>query len=171
MAKKNASKTKALNPLGGDDRIAIVGGVRTPFVKAWADLKDWTEATLGREAVNELINRTELDPNLIDEVIIGCVSAPMDGPNVGREVVLRSQVPNGVPATTVQMYCASSAYAVVNACGDIMSGVADVVIAGGVESMSSARARYSLPLTHALQEVSKARNIQDRFKAFTDLRA
>ncbi|MBA2664744.1 MAG: acetyl-CoA C-acyltransferase [Bradymonadaceae bacterium] len=172
MATKTRKKTKALgSPIGGDDRIAIIAGVRTPFAKAWTVYNDWTEAALAREVAAELVNRTELDMELIDSLILGCVSVPMDGPNVAREVVLRSQLPNSIPATTVQMYCASSAYAILNACGDLVSGVADVVIAGGVESMSAARARFSLPLTHALQEVSRAKKLQDRVKAFTSIHA
>src|SRR5690554_2685971 len=109
MATSQKSKLKKFGPaLGGEDRVAIVAGVRTPFVKAWTAYKDWTEASLAREAVTELVNRTELDMKLIDSLIMGCVSVPMDGPNVAREAVLRSQLPNTIPATTVQMYCASS---------------------------------------------------------------
>lgn len=172
MATRQKSKLKQFGPaLGGDDRIAIVAGVRTPFAKAWTAYKDWTEASLAREAVTELVNRTELDMRLIDSLILGCVSVPMDGPNVARETVLRSQLPKVIPATTVQMYCASSAYAISVACGDLLSGVADVVIAGGVESMSAARARFSLPFTHALQEVGRAKSLQDRVKALTGIHA
>ena len=155
--------------LGGEDRIALIDGVRTPFVKAWAQYKNLNEADLGRIAVNELINRVDMDPSEIDECVFGCVSAPMNGPNVAREVVLRSQLPKNIPAYTVQMYCASSGAAAINAAGDILSGVADVVLVGGVESMSSAQARFSLNLTHALNDVSKARSMQDRIKALADV--
>ncbi len=166
MAKKNKNSA-----LGGDDPVAIVAGVRTPFAKAWSEFKDWNEADLGREAVAELVNRVDIDPKIIDELIFGCVSAPMDGPNVGREVVLRSQLPQHIPASTVQMYCASSAYAAVQGINSLLVGTSQVVIAGGVESMSSARARFSLPLTHALQEVASARSIPDRLKALGRIKA
>ena len=160
------SKKSSQSPLGGNDRIAIVAGARTPFAKAWTDYKHLNEADLGRAAVTELVNRSEIDPALIDEVIMGCVSAPMNGPNVAREIVLRSALPNHIAAYTVQMYCASSALATVNACGDLLTGAADVVIAGGVESMSAAQARVSLPLTHALNEASKAGSPVDMLRAF-----
>lgn len=157
------------NPLGGDDRVAIIAGTRTPFVKAWAEFNDYNEADLQRLAINELVNRVDFDTKEIDECVVGCVSAPMNGPNVAREAVLRSQLPNHIPAYTVQMYCASSGLAVINGVGDILSGAADVVVAGGVESMSSAQARISLPLTQALNDASRAKTMQARLKAFADL--
>lgn len=155
--------------LGKKDRVAIVAGVRTPFVKAWTTFRDLNEADLSRVALNELLNRVDFDPREIGEVVMGCVSAPMNGPNVAREAVLRSQVPNDVAAYTVQMYCASSGQAVINAAGDILMGATDIAIAGGVESMSSAQARVSLPLSQALNDASKARSLQDRLKAFEDV--
>ena len=162
--------SKAIN-LGQDDPIAIVGGVRTPFAKAWTTYKDWTHADLGRQAVAELVNRADIDPEIIDELIFGCVAAPMNGPNVGREIVLRSQLPKHIPATTVQMYCASSAYAAVQGINSLLVGTSQVVVAGGVEAMSAARAQFSLALTHALQQASTARNIQDRVGALMGLKA
>ena len=165
-----ATKIKKTPSLGGDDRIAIVAAARTPFVKAWSEFKDFNEADLARLAVNELLNRIDIDPQIIDECIVGCVSAPMNGPNIAREVVLRSQLPREIPAYTVQMYCASSGLATVNAVGDILSGVADTVLVAGVESMSSAQARFTLSLTHALNDASKARSVQARVKAFADVK-
>jgi acetyl-CoA acyltransferase len=165
-----ATKIKKTPSLGGDDRIAIVAAARTPFVKAWSEFKDFNEADLARLAVNELLNRIDIDPRIIDECIVGCVSAPMNGPNIAREVVLRSQLPREIPAYTVQMYCASSGLATINAVGDILSGVADTVLVAGVESMSSAQARFTLSLTHALNDASKARSVQARVKAFADVK-
>ena len=162
------AQSQTLNP---EDPIAIVGGVRTPFAKAWTSYKDWTHADLGREAVTELVNRADIDPERIDELIFGCVAAPMDGPNVGREVVLRSQLPKHIPASTVQMYCASSAYAAVQGVNSLMAGTSEIVIAGGVEAMSAARARFSLPLTHALQDAMKAKSVKDRVQAIRKLKA
>ncbi|MFB6264413.1 MAG: acetyl-CoA C-acyltransferase [Bradymonadaceae bacterium] len=158
-------------PLGGDDRIAIVDGARTPFAKAWTVYKHWNEADLARVATRELVERAELEPELIDEVVMGCVSAPMNGPNVAREVILRTPIPRMVPGYTVQEYCASSGLASLNAAGDIMMGGADVAIAGGVESMSAAQARVSLPLTHALNDASSARSPIEMLEAFKDVGA
>lgn len=152
------------------ERVAIIAGARTPFARAWTVYKHWSEADLGRAAVSALINQVDLDPRLIDECVLGCVSAPMNGPNVAREVVLRSELPNEIAAYTVQMYCASSGQAVITAVGAILQGMADVVIAGGVESMSAAQARQSLKLTHALNDAQKAKTMQGRLKALQGLR-
>ena len=158
-------------PMGGDDRVAVIAGARTPFAKAWTVYKHLNEADLARAAVQELVNDTDIDPHLIDEVVLGCVSVPMNGPNVAREVVLRTPLPRHIPAYTVQMYCASSALAAVNACGDILTGAADVAIIGGVESMSAAQARVSLPLTQALNEASKAKSPVQMLRAFEGVEA
>jgi acetyl-CoA acyltransferase len=173
MVSKTVKQTKKgiHTPLGGDDRVAVIAGARTPFAKAWTDYKHLNEADLARVAVSELVNRTDIDPELIDELIMGCVSAPMNGPNVAREVVLRTPLPNHIPAYTVQMYCASSALATVNAVGDILTGAADVALVGGVESMSAAQARVSLPLTHALNAASKAGSPADLLRAFEGVEA
>lgn len=151
------------------NRVAIIAGARTPFARAWSTYKDWTEADLGRAAVSALLQRTDIDPQLIDECVMGCVSAPMNGPNVAREIVLRSELPNHIAAYSVQMYCASSAQAIVAAVGSIMQGMSDVVIAGGVESMSAAQARLTLKLTHALNDAQKAKTFQGRISALAKL--
>ena len=169
MVDVSTHKEGSQTPLGGDDRIAIIDAARTPFAKAWTVYKDWNEADLGRVAVRELVERSEIDPEMIDEVVMGCVSVPMNGPNVAREVVLRSPLPRTIPAYTVQMYCASSALASMNAAGDLLMGGADIAIAGGVESMSAAQARISLPLTHALNEASRARTPMEMVRAFQDV--
>lgn len=153
------------------DRVAIIDGARTPFARAWTVYNDLNQADLGRAAVSALINRVDMDPNLIDSCIIGCVSAPMNGPNVAREIVLRSELNNLISAYTVQMYCASSAQAVMCAVGEILQGSADIVIAGGVESMSATQARVSLPLTQALNDASRAKTVQARIQALSHLSA
>lgn len=152
-------------------RVAIIDGVRTPFVKAWTVYKDQSAADLGRFCVRELVARNPQAEALTDEVVMGVVAAPSVGPNVAREVVLRSGLRREIPAYCVQMYCASSALAVANAAGDIASGMADVVVAGGVESTSSVQALVSRELTHALNDLSKARTMQGRLKALAHLSA
>ncbi len=169
MASTTPDKPDTQTPLGGEERIAIVDGARTPFAKAWTVFKDWNEADLGRVAVRELVERTEIDPELIDDLVMGCVSAPMNGPNVAREIVLRTPLPRTIPAYTVQMYCASSALAAVNAAGDLLMRGADVAIAGGVESTSASQARVSLPLTQALNEASSAKSPLEMLEAFSEV--
>lgn len=164
-----AAEITAVESAPARDRIAIVAGARTPFARAWGVFKDWTEADLGRAAVSALINKVDLDPRLVDQLIMGCVSAPMNGPNVAREIVLRGELDNDTAAYTTQLYCASSGQAVINGIGEILMGNADIVIAGGVESMSAAQARLTLKLTHALNDASKAKTMPERLRALASV--
>lgn len=153
-------------PQNGGRRVAIVAGTRTPFARAWTAYRDLGSADLGAEAVRALLHRSDLDPKEVDQLVFGCVAAPANGPHVGREVVFRSPIPASVPATTVQFYCASSARAVVDGAMEIALGQADVVIAGGVESLSENQVLFSKKFTHALQAASKAKSIPSRLAAF-----
>src|SRR5690242_12677940 len=114
----------------------IVGGARTPFVKAWGALRGVPAWSLGRIAATEAIARSTVDPAEIDEVIFGNIAQPADATNIARVVALRSNLPVSTPAYTVNRNCASGIQAVVDAALRIESGLADVVLAGGVESMS-----------------------------------
>lgn len=147
-------------------RVAIIDGVRTPFARAWTAYKDLGAADLGGHAVRALLAATELDPREVDQLIFGCVAATPHGPHVGREVVFRTDLPPQVPAVTVQLYCASGARAVVDGANEIALGHADVVVAGGAESMSEAQVMWSKKVTHALQSASKARSLGKRLAAF-----
>jgi len=114
----------------------IVGGARTPFVKAWGALRRVPARELGRIAASEAIARSTVDPAELDEVIFGNIAQPADATNIARFIGLRSGVPRSVPAFTVNRNCASGIQAVVDATLRIESGLADLVLAGGVESMS-----------------------------------
>src|SRR5688572_28897269 len=96
-------------------RIAIVGGVRTPFVKAFTDFNAIPAKDLSRIASSELIQRLELDPAVIDEVVIGTVGATSDAPNIARVVSLLAGVPERKRAMTVSLNCASGIYSVTTA--------------------------------------------------------
>ncbi len=118
--------------------IAIIDGVRTPIGNFGGALKEVTNQKLGESVVRELLKRTGIDPLLIEEVIFGCVGQYSDATNVARVIALMAGLPQTTPAYTVGRNCASGMQAVVNACQNILSGDADVQIAGGVENMSLA---------------------------------
>ncbi|MGE0764386.1 MAG: acetyl-CoA C-acyltransferase [Bdellovibrionales bacterium] len=121
-----------------DDRdVVIVDGVRTPFAKAGSKLKDIHPVELGRVALKELFNRTNLDVNQIDEVIIGNVGNPSDAVNISRVVALRAGVPQQVSAHSVHRNCASAMESITSGFDKIKAGSAEVVVAGGTESMST----------------------------------
>lgn len=119
------------------DRIAIVDGIRTPFIKAGTLFKDILAQELGRIAVRELLEITEISPKLIDEVIIGTVANPPDAANIGRVIALMSGIPQDKTAYTISRNCASGFEAITSAQEKIKTGQANIIIAGGTESMTN----------------------------------
>jgi acetyl-CoA C-acetyltransferase len=124
--------------MAANKEIVIVDGVRTPVGNFGGALKDVTNQSLGALVVKELVRRTGIDPNRIEEVIFGCVGQYSDATNLARVISLKAGLPIPIPAYTVARNCASGMQAIVNACQNILSGDADIQIAGGVENMSLA---------------------------------
>jgi acetyl-CoA C-acetyltransferase len=115
----------------------IVGAVRTAGGRRNGKLKDWHPIDLGAAVLDELVARTTADPAAIEDVIFGCVDqVGAQAANIARNAVLASSLPESVPGTTVDRQCGSSQQAIHFAAQAVMSGVHDVVIAGGVEAMS-----------------------------------
>lgn len=115
----------------------IVGAVRTPVGKRNGGLSDQHAADLSAVVLNELVERTGVDVDVIDDVIWGCVSQVGDqSSNIGRYSVLAAGWPEHIPGTTVNRACGSSQQALDFAVQAVMSGQQDVVVAGGVEVMS-----------------------------------
>jgi acetyl-CoA acyltransferase len=115
----------------------IAEAVRTPIGKRNGGLSGMHAADLSAVVLNELIERTGIDPNLVDDVIWGCVSQVGDqSSNIGRYSVLAAGWPESIPGTTINRACGSSQQAVDFAVQAVMSGQQDVVVAGGVEVMS-----------------------------------
>jgi acetyl-CoA acyltransferase len=151
-------------------RVAIVDGCRTPFAKSGTDFRDMNSTQLGKIAVRELLSRTELDVELIDHVVYGTVIQSVQEPNIAREVTLGSGIPPRVPSFTVGRACASSNQAITSAAEQIGLGMAEVVIAGGAESLTDVPILFSPEFRNALVRASKARTLPERLKAFTTLR-
>ena len=122
--------------MSSNREVVIVEGVRTPFAKAGTQLKNVHPVELGRVALIELIAKAELDPQTVDEVIIGNVGGPSDSVNVSRVIALKSGIPLKTSAYTVHRNCASALESITSGYEKIKSGTMDVVLAGGVESMS-----------------------------------
>ncbi len=131
----------------------IVGGVRTPFVKAGGPFNYLPAQELGRVVVRELLERFNLDPAPIDEVITGNV-APTDAANVSRVISLRAGIPKDRVAHTVNRNCASGLEAVTEAYERIRGGRAQAVIAVGVDSMSNIPLLWKKSLTDDFFEMS-----------------
>ena len=115
----------------------IVGAVRTPGGRKNGKLSQWHPTDLGALVLDEIVQRTGVKPELIDDVIFGCVSqSGAQSGNVARNAVLASSLPESVPGTTVDRQCGSSQQAIHFAAQAVMSETQDIVIAGGVEVMS-----------------------------------
>ena len=115
----------------------IVDAIRTAGGKRNGKLSGWHPADLSAETLRALVERNDIDPGIVDDVIIGCVMQVGDqSVNVGRNAVLAAGFPESVPATTIDRQCGSSQQALHFAAQGVMAGQYDVVIAGGVESMS-----------------------------------
>ena len=118
-------------------RVAIVAGVRTPFAKSGTTLKNLTAIQLGKHCVAELIQRSEIDGKLVEAIVYGTVVPSVVAPNIAREVSLLPMLPKGVQSFTVSRACASANQAITDAADQIALGHADVIIAGGAESLSN----------------------------------
>ncbi len=143
-------------------RVAIVAGCRTPFAKSGTVLKDLSAVELARLATRELLVRTEVAPAEIDEVVFGQVIPSVLAPNVAREVSLLPQLPRDVPAYSLNRACSSSSQAVVAAHDQIALGHADVVVAGGTESLSDVPILHSRRFAELLVQASRAKSLAQR---------
>jgi acetyl-CoA acyltransferase len=115
----------------------IIDAVRTPLGKRNGVLKDWHPVDLAAETLTALVERNGVDPSLVDDVIMGCVSQVGEQTyNVGRNAVLGAGWPESVPGVTLDRQCGSSQQAAHFAAQGVMAGVYDVVVAAGVESMT-----------------------------------
>ena len=154
----------------GRRRVAVIAGYRTPFCKAGTQLKDARGVDLARHAARELVERTNLDGQDVDEIIFGQVVPSPLVPNVAREVSLLPQFPKEIPAYSLNRACASGTQAVSAAHDQIALGHADVVIAGGVESLSDIPILASRRLADILVEASKAKSLGARVRTFGKIR-
>ena len=152
-------------------RVAIVAGLRTPFVKSGTSFKDLTALDLGRMVVSELLSRTELPVKSVDQVVFGAVIPSIQAPNLAREIALLTNLPHAVDAYSVSRACATSMQTMTNAADSIALGEADVVIAGGAEALSDVPIAYSRPVAQAVVAASKGKSLVDKIRAFSDVAA
>ncbi|HUI03823.1 MAG TPA: thiolase family protein [Acidimicrobiales bacterium] len=115
----------------------IVDAVRTPVGRRNGKLSGWHAVDLAAAPLKALVERNDLDPALIEDVVMGCtMTVGEQAMNIGRNAVLAAGFPDSVPGTTVDRQCGSAQQAIHFAAQAVMSGAMDVVVAAGVESMS-----------------------------------
>ncbi|MEA2161953.1 MAG: acetyl-CoA C-acetyltransferase [Thermoanaerobaculia bacterium] len=126
-----------------NETIYLLAAVRTPIGKFGGGLSSLTAADLGTASAKATLERSGVDPSAIDEVILGNARQAGVGPNVARQIAIRSGLAHEVPAYTVNQACGSGLRAIMNAADQIRLGQASIVLAGGTESMSNTP--YLLP--------------------------
>jgi len=129
----------------------IVEAVRTPVGRRGGGLSHVHSADLGAAAITALMNRSGIDPGAVEDVVFGCVDTlgPQAG-DIARTAWLAAGLPDHVPGTTVDRQCGSSQQAVHFAAQAVLSGTADVVVAGGVQNMSAVPIGYAMTAGQAL---------------------
>jgi acetyl-CoA acetyltransferase family protein len=143
-------------------RVAIVAGLRTPFIKAWTDFGHIPAHDLGALVVRELLERLDLRPELIDEVIMGNIAQPPEATNVARIIALQAGIPQSIPAFTVQRNCASGMEAIANAWYRIQAGEGEIYLAGGVESMSRIPLLFNEAATRWFNSLYRVKTLPQR---------
>jgi len=151
-------------------RVAVVAGLRTPFLKSGTEFKDLSAVDLGALLVNELVARSGIPAKEFDGLIFGqVIPAPLSS-LIGREVGLRTELPRTLPAHTTSRACATSIQSATEAADQIALGHADTMIAGGAESLSDAPIFASRPLAQALVALSRAKSLPDKAKILGSLK-
>lgn len=151
-------------------RVAVVGGCRTPFCRSGTVLRAMSAVELARQATIELVHRTDLDGSVVDEMYFGQVVPSVLAPNLAREVSLLPQFPASIPAASVNRACASANTAISLGADQIARGNADVVIAGGAESLSDIPVLHSRRFADMLVGLSRAKTLGQRLKLIAGLR-
>ncbi len=133
--------------------VVIISGVRTPIGNHGGAFRTLPPQELAAIVLKEAIDRAGIDPHLIDDVILGCISQQSDAPNIGRVAALMAGVPVHVTGCTIQRNCVSGMMAITMAYQAIQAGDGELFLCGGVESMSTAPycvrgARWGLKLRH-----------------------
>src|SRR5437763_5553753 len=133
--------------------VYLTAAVRTPIGRFGGSLKDWTAADLGVAVAKEALRRANVASEQVEDSIWGCARQAGGGPNVARQITIRAGVPDRVPAFTVNQACGSGLRAIILAAEKIILGRANVVLAGGAESMSrvpyfAESARWGMRMGH-----------------------
>lgn len=149
--------------------VVVVGGCRTPFLRSGTGYADLMAYELGAMAVSGLLQRTRVDPGAVDRLVFGTVIAEPKTSNLARETALACGLPPSCPAYTVTAACASSNVAIASAVEAIACGAADVVVAGGAETLSDVPIRFGREVRKRLVQSQKAKGVLDYVKLLQGL--
>ena len=152
------------------DRIAIISGLRTPFARQATAFHGIPAVDLGKMVVSELLARSEIPPDVIEQLVFGQVVQMPEAPNIAREIVLGTGMNVHTDAYSVSRACATSFQAVANVAESLMAGTIRAGIAGGADSSSVLPIGVSKKLARVLVDVNKARTTGQRLMLFSRLR-
>jgi acetyl-CoA acetyltransferase family protein len=152
------------------ERIAIIDGIRTPFSKAGSNLKEINADDLGAYICRELLYRSPIDISQIDDVVIGNVAQPGGAANIARIVALKAGIPKHVIASTVHRNCASGMESVTSGAEKILSGVSNIVLAGGTESMSQIPLLFNKKMTGFFEKLMRSKSLSQKIKTILTFR-
>jgi len=152
------------------DRIAIVSGLRTPFARQATAFHGIPAIELGKMVVSELLARSEIPPEAIEQLVFGQVVQMPEAPNIAREIVLGTGMNIHTDAYSVSRACATSFQAVANVAESLMAGTIRAGIAGGADSSSVLPIGVSKKLARTLLDLSKARTTGHKVKLLSALR-
>ena len=171
MSVESANKTSDLHATKIVHKdVVIVGGVRTPFAKAGTSLKTVHAEQLGTIALRELLYRTEIDKKEIQEVIVGNIGNPIDTVNIARVIALNAGLPQSISAHTVHRNCGSALESIATGFDKIKSGMADVVIAGGTESMSQIPLVFQQDFADIFTQFAYAKTLKKRLSVLSRMK-
>ena len=152
------------------ERIAIISGLRTPMAKAGGKFKTLQADTLGSKLIREVMLRSPVGFDEVDEVIIGNVAQPIHAANIARVIALRAGFAESTPAVTVHRNCASGMEAITTAAAKIHAGEGKIYLCGGVESMSNIPLVYSQKMTNLFEKLSRSKTALERVRALLGFR-
>ncbi len=152
------------------ERVAVIGGARTPFAKAGTYLKDRTALELGTHAVDGTLTKLDLDPEVVDQLVYGIVTVDARVPHLAREVNFSSRLPDSVRSVTVTDNCITSITAIESVHDAIRAGRSQVGIAGGVESISNPSVLWSRNATGVLSDFQGAKSVKEKAGILARLR-
>jgi len=157
-----------LTPQG--QRIAITHGLRTPFARQATALQEIPALELGRMLVSELLIRSDIPPESIEQLVFGQVIQMPEAPNIAREIVLGTALSVRTDAYSVSRACATSFQAVANVAESLLAGAIQAGIAGGADSASVLPIGVSKKLGRVLVDLSKARSLPQKLRLLSQLR-
>lgn len=151
-------------------RIAIISGYRSAMGKAGSAFSEINAHDLGARVAKEVLIRSNIDCKIIDEVIIGNVAQPSDAANIARVIALKAGIPDNVAAFSVHRNCASGMEAITSAASKINNDEADIIFAGGVESMTNIPFLYNKKMVNFFTNLAKSKKILQKIKSLSSFR-